>query len=130
MNHQENSILERIHQVIENLVCKFDLKNIYLDEDEPWSGILEATSFAVYSTYRTKLQATPGQLVFGHNMVLYTPSISDWEDIRKYKQQIIDKETKMKIKTANHIFIEYMRKYSCTAKKRTNMRIRTNFLIQ
>ena len=34
-NPQENSILEIIHQVIEHLVSRFDLKNNYLDKDEP-----------------------------------------------------------------------------------------------
>ena len=46
---QANSILERIHQVIANLIHKFDLKNNYLDEDDPWSGILVATAFAARS---------------------------------------------------------------------------------
>ena len=34
-NPQENSILERIHRVIANLIRTFDLNNTYLDEDEP-----------------------------------------------------------------------------------------------
>ena len=34
-NPQENSLLERIHQVIVNLVRNFELRNDYLDEDEP-----------------------------------------------------------------------------------------------
>ena len=32
-NPQVNSILERVHEVIANLVRKFDLKNNYLDEN-------------------------------------------------------------------------------------------------
>ena len=46
-NQQEKLIPERIHQVIANPVRMFDLKNSYLDEDDPWSGILAATVFAV-----------------------------------------------------------------------------------
>ena len=34
-NPQVNSILERIHQFISNLVCAFDLKNNYLYKDDP-----------------------------------------------------------------------------------------------
>ena len=44
-NSQANSVLEQIHQFIANLVRTYDLKNIYLDEDDPWSGILVATYF-------------------------------------------------------------------------------------
>ena len=68
-----NSILEIIHQVIENLVHTFNLQNNYIDEDDPWSGILAATDFAVRSTYHITLQFTPGQIVFGRDMILNTP---------------------------------------------------------
>ena len=76
-NPQANPLLERIHQAIENLVHTFDLQNIYLDEDYPWSDILAATGFEVRSIYPTKLQVTPSQLVFSCNMILNTPSIVD-----------------------------------------------------
>ena len=46
-NPQANSILERIHQVIVNLIWTSNLKNNYIDEDDPWSGILATTAFAV-----------------------------------------------------------------------------------
>ena len=93
-NPQANSILERIHQVIANLVRTFDLQNNYLDKEDPWAGILAATAFAVRSTYHTTLQATPGQLVFGRDMILNTPFIADWEAIRRRKQELIDKNNK------------------------------------
>ena len=44
-NPKANLLLEIIHQVIANLIHKFDLKSSYLDEDEPSSVILEATNF-------------------------------------------------------------------------------------
>ena len=58
-NPQENSILEKMNQVIANNVCTFDLKNNHLNKDDPWSGILAATTFSVCSTYHTMLQVTP-----------------------------------------------------------------------
>ena len=94
-NPQVNSILEIIHQVILKLVRKFDLQNNYLDEGEPWSGILSATDFAVLSTYHTTLQAMPGQLLFRSDMIRNTPSIADWEDIRLRKQKITDKNNQI-----------------------------------
>ena len=88
----------RIHQVIENLVDTFDLKNNYLDEDDPWADILEVNAFVVQVMYHTMLQATSGQLVFGNYMILYTPLISDWEYIRIFKQDLIDKNNQNKYK--------------------------------
>ena len=40
-----NAILERIHQVLVNLVRTYNIKNTYVDEDYPLSGILEAADF-------------------------------------------------------------------------------------
>ena len=46
-NPQANAIVERIHQVIGNIIRTFELEDNYLDEDDPWKGILSATAFAV-----------------------------------------------------------------------------------
>ena len=49
-NPEANSILERIHQVIANLVRTYDLQNKYLDEDDSRSEILADTSFTLRLT--------------------------------------------------------------------------------
>mmetsp|Transcript_17305 Transcript_17305/g.47261 ORF Transcript_17305/g.47261 Transcript_17305/m.47261 type:complete len:109 (-) Transcript_17305:3-329(-) len=65
-NPQSNAIIERIHQTIGNIIRTFQAhENNYLDEDDPWAGILAAVMFATRATYHTTLQATPSQLVFG-----------------------------------------------------------------
>jgi hypothetical protein len=57
-------IIEQIHQTIANISLSFEVqKNHNLDPDDPWSGILAATMFAVIATNHTTLQATPSQLV-------------------------------------------------------------------
>ena len=56
-------------------------------------------AFAVPSTYNTTLQATPGQLVFGRDMILNAPFITYWEAIRKRSQQTINKNNKYENKT-------------------------------
>ena len=47
------------------IVHKFDIKNNYRDEDDPWAGILSYTDFVVQIAYFTMLQATPVELEFG-----------------------------------------------------------------
>ena len=71
------------------MIRTFELEENYLDDDDPWKGILAATAFAVRSTYHTTLQATPGQLVFGHDLILNCEHIADWQAIKKRKQQLI-----------------------------------------
>jgi len=90
-NPQANAIVERVHQVIGNMIRTFELEDNYLDEDDPWKGILSATAFAVRSTFHTTLQSSPGQLVFGRDMIFNIQHTANWEYIKQRKQQMIHK---------------------------------------
>ena len=90
-NPQANAMVERIHQTLGNLIRSMELQDSYIDEDDPWTGILSAAAFAVRSTYHTTLQKTPGQLVFGRDLMFNIKHVANWESIRKRKQDIIDK---------------------------------------
>ena len=65
-----------------------------MDEDNPWTGILAATMFAVRATYHTTLQASPMLLVFGRDAILNVKHITDWEHIRQRKQTRINENNK------------------------------------
>ena len=88
-NPQANAICERVHQVIGNIVRTFELQTNYLDEDNPWKGILSATAFAVRCTYHTTLMQSPAQLVFGRDMILNIKHAANWDIIKQRKQKII-----------------------------------------
>ena len=106
-NPQANAIVERIHQVIANIIRTFELQTSYLDDDDPWLGILSATAFAVCSTYHTTLQKTPGQLVFGRDMVFNIEHLANWEHIRARKQKIINKNNRMEnAKRVPHTYLK------------------------
>ena len=78
-----------------------DLQNNFPGKHDPWEGIIAATYFDIHSMYHTILYATPGKLLFGRDMMLNTPLISDWEAIRRRKKQLIYLKTKIKkLKTA------------------------------
>jgi hypothetical protein len=91
---QANAMVEWVRQVIGNIICTFELENNYLDENDPWKGILSATAFAVQSTFHTTLQNTPGQLEFVHDMILNIKHEANWEYICARKQNIIIKNNK------------------------------------
>jgi hypothetical protein len=91
-NPQANAIIERVHQVIGNMIRTFELQDI--DEDDPFEGILSAVAWAIRSTYHTTLQATPGQLVFGRDMILNVSHIADWHKIKTNKQNKINKNNR------------------------------------
>ena len=74
--------MERVHQVIGNMVRTFELENRCLDEDDPWKGLLAATAFAIRSTFHTTLQKTPAQLVFGRDMILNVTHVANGQHIK------------------------------------------------
>jgi hypothetical protein len=65
-----------------------------LDEKDPWKGILSATTFAVWSTFHTTLQSSPGQLIFGRDMIFNIKHTANWEYIKQRKQQLIVRNNK------------------------------------
>ena len=91
-NPQSNVIIEQIHQTIGDTTRTFDVSNII--NNDPWSGILAATMFAVRATYHTTLQAYQMQLVFGRYSILNIKHVADWGQIRQHKQERINHNKK------------------------------------
>ena len=54
-NPQSNETVKIIHKFLGNLICTYNLHDTYVDDAEPWMGILATAAFTVQSTYhRTK----------------------------------------------------------------------------
>ena len=56
----------------------FIISQTYVDEDEPWSGILSAAEFEIISTTDSQKGYSLGQLIFGHDMILPVEHTVDW----------------------------------------------------
>ena len=82
-NPQSNAIIEQIHQTLGNIIRTFDVSNIV--NNDPWSGILAATMFAVRATYHSTLHAYLMQIVFGRDAILNIKHVADWEHTRQHK---------------------------------------------
>ena len=99
-NPQANAILERIHQVIGNMIKTFKIYDREdLEEQDPWSGILSAIMFGVRATYHTTLEATPSQLVFGRDAILPIQYQPDWNRIQNNKRKRIELNNKRENKS-------------------------------
>ena len=57
----------------------FNIKENYVDEDDPWSGILAPAEFAISSTTNRLKIYSLGQLVFDHNIITLIKHKLDWE---------------------------------------------------
>ena len=66
-----NSVLERIHQALGNLVQTFNISNqTYVGENYLWTGILSVAAFAIRSTTNRQNIYSPGQLIFGRDIII------------------------------------------------------------
>ena len=99
-NPQANSVLERIHQVLGNMLRTQQIED-NITSQQPWENFLAAAAWAIRSTHHTTLAATPGQLVFGRDMLLNIAFKANWESIRNKRQLSINtsntKENKSRI---------------------------------
>jgi hypothetical protein len=87
---QCDAIIESIHQTIRNIIRTFEIQSSDdLDENDPWSGILSETMFAIRATFHNSLQATPLQLVFGRDAIMNTKFEDNWHLIKNNKQKLI-----------------------------------------
>ena len=104
-NPQANSIIERIHQTIGNMLRTFEVQKETLDPVNPWSGILAAIMFATRATVHTTLAKTPSQLVFGRDAMLNILHKADWSLIKQRKQRLINLNNKREnAKRKTHTF--------------------------
>ena len=67
--------------------------------------ILAAAAFAVRSTVYSTLQKSPGQLIFGRDMMLNITHEANWELIRQQKQAKINKNNELEnAKKTPHVY--------------------------
>ena len=90
-NPQANTIMERVHQTIGNIIRTFKIQEMDLDNENPWRGILSSTMFAIQSMVYTIMQHTTSQLVFGRDSILNINQEANWQLIKHCKQVLINK---------------------------------------
>ncbi len=73
------------------MLRSFEIENRELPRNSPFHSFISAAPWAICSTYHMTLQATPGQLVFGRDMLLSLPYRADWARIQERKQMLINK---------------------------------------
>ena len=94
-NPQSNGIIERIHQVVGDMIRTRDIRSRDdLPESSPWLGVLSAVRDAVRCIVHTTTQATPTQLAFGRDALLNISFEADWQCIKARKQHRIIQNNK------------------------------------
>jgi hypothetical protein len=65
-----------------------------MEEKDPWGPFLSSAAYAIRSTLHTTLKATPGQLVFGRDMVMPIKFMADWGAIEQQRQKEMDRNNR------------------------------------
>ena len=80
-NPQANSILERIHGVLSNMMRTACLDMADTVTSDAVDEFLTNAAWALRSTYHTVLQSLPGAAIFGRDMLFDIPYVADWNAI-------------------------------------------------
>ena len=89
-NPQANSIVERLNGKINSMVRALNLDAQNLDLNDPFSEIVANCTWALRASYHSTLQASPGQTVFGRDMLFDLTFNTKWDNIQENKQQKIN----------------------------------------
>jgi hypothetical protein len=83
-NPQANAILERVHQVLAQILCTAELdmaKSVTPNSVDVLHDNAAWTIWTIHSTYHTVLKNSPGAAIFGHDMPFDIPFIANWHKI-------------------------------------------------
>ncbi len=93
-NPQANAILERLHQVLGQMLCTSELNMAETITPDDVDVFLDNMAWAICSsTYHTVLKVFPGTAIFGRNMLFDILFIADWNKIGDYRQRQPDLST-------------------------------------
>ncbi len=85
-NPTANAILERIHAVFTNMLHTAELVMAKLKNTSGIDVFLSDATWAIHSTHHTVLKASPGEAIFGQDMLFNIPLIAVWKKIGEHRQ--------------------------------------------
>ena len=89
-NPKSNAPVERVHQLILNMLDTKDIDNKVFDYIDLWGETLAYIAWAIRDSYHRTRMATPGQAFFGRGMLFKLASVIDWLVSTAAKQRQVD----------------------------------------
>ncbi len=90
-NPRANRILERVHQVLGQMLCTAELDMADSVTPNDIDVFLDNAAWAIHSTYHTVLKASPGAAIFGQDMLFDIPFVADWSKIGDRRHLLTDR---------------------------------------
>ncbi len=95
-NPRANGILERVHQVLGQMLCTAELDMADSVTPDDVDVFLDNAAWAIRSTYHTVLKASPGAAIFGQDMLFDIPFVADWRKIGERRQSLTNRGNQRK----------------------------------
>ena len=95
-NPWANGILERVHQVLGQMLCTAELDMADSVTPNDVDVFLDNAAWAIRSTYHTVLKASPGAAIFGQEMLFDIPFVADWRKIGERRQSLTNRGNQRK----------------------------------
>ena len=89
-NPQANAPVERVYQVILNMLVTKDIDNKVFDYIYPWGETLASIAWSKRASYHRIIMATPGQDVIGRDMLFNLASVVEWQFVTTVTQCQVD----------------------------------------
>ena len=89
-NPKANAPVDRLHQVILNILVTKDLDNKVFDYVDLWGETLAYISWAIRASNHHIIMSTPGQAVIGRDTLFNLTSVVDWLVVTAVKQHQVD----------------------------------------
>jgi transposase InsO family protein len=80
-NPQANAFVERIYQVMSDAICTMELYERQFD-DTTINIVLQSVAYGLRSTYHSSLAASPGQIIFGRDIIINAVYLANWKDLQ------------------------------------------------
>ena len=85
-----NAPVQKLHQVILNILATKDLDNKVFDYIDKWGETLATISLVIRYSYHRTIIATPGQSIFGRDMLFNLTPVVDWRVVTAVKQRQVN----------------------------------------
>ena len=89
-NPGANAPVERVHQLILNMIVTNDIDNKVFDYIDPWRENLSYIAWSIRDSYNLTIMSTPGQDIFVRDMLFKLASFVDWQVATAAKQRQVD----------------------------------------
>jgi hypothetical protein len=87
-NPRANGILERVHQVLGQMLCTAELDKANSVTPDDVDVFPDNAAWAILSTYHTVLNASQGAAIFGRDTLFNILFVADWHKIGEQRQSL------------------------------------------